>query len=545
MTADTTGESGSIMSQRKVLQALSGLMMGMFVSILSTTVVSTSLPHIIADLGGSQAAYTWVVTSTLLATTVSTPIWGKFADLFDRKLLLQLSLITFVLGSAMAGQSHNAEMLIAFRVFQGIGAGGLTALVQVVIADIISPRERGRYVGLLGGVMSVGTVAGPLLGGVITDSIGWRWNFYVGVPIAAVAIFLIQKTLNLPARPKRAVSIDYMGAALITSGISMLLIWVSLAGSQFAWGSTQSYLMVLGSITLLALAVFAEKRAEEPIIPLNLFTNRTVVMAIIASLAVGVAMIGTSVFLSQYMQLARGKSPTQSGLLTIPMVLGTLVSSIVGGQVISRTGTWKPLMVGGAITTTIGMAAMGTIHTDTSFLLLGLYMAAIGIGLGLVMQNLVLIVQNAVSVYQIGVASSAIAFFRSLGGAAGVAVMGAVLGSRVSTLIAEGMTKLGMGAEGGVDSGQIPNLSALPEPIRMVVQNAYGDGVGTVFMLAVPVSLIAVLAVMFLPNVPLRTKTAGEQLAEEAAAATAAAPSPGKNASRDSRPMHERLTTSQ
>lgn len=514
------------MTQRQVLQALSGLMMGMFVAIISSTVVSTSLPRIIADLGGGQSAYTWVVTSTLLATTVSTPLWGKFADLFDRKRLLQFSLIVFVLGSALAGQAQNAGMLIAFRVLQGLGAGGLTALVQVVIADIISPRERGRYMGLLGAVMSVGTVGGPLLGGLITDTIGWRWNFYVGVPIAAVAIVLIQKTLTLPQRPRRSVEIDYLGATLIASGVSLLLIWVSLAGSQFAWSSLQSYLMVLGAIALLALAVFAELRAAEPIIPLDLFRNRTVVMAVIASIAVGVAMFGTSVFLSQYMQLARGKTPTQSGLMTIPMVAGTLVSSIGGGQVITRTGRWKPLMVTGSIVMTLGMAAMGTIRSDTNFVLLSVYMASVGLGMGLVMQNLVLVVQNVVPVRQLGAASSVIAFFRSLGGSIGVSIMGAVMGSRVTTLITDGLSDLGIEQGGAAASGQIPDLALLPEPVRMVVESAYGRGVGDIFMLAVPMAIVVILAVVMLPNTPLGTRSATEQMAEELRQEPSARPAP-------------------
>lgn len=523
---DRTTPERAPMSHREVLQSLSGLMMGMFVAIISSTVVSTSLPRIIADLGGGQSAYTWVVTSTLLATTVSTPLWGKFADLFDRKRLLQLSLIVFVLGSALAGQSHNAGMLIAFRVLQGLGAGGLTALVQVVLADIISPRERGRYMGILGAVMSVGTVGGPLLGGLITDSIGWRWNFYVGVPVAAVAIVLIQKTLKLPQRPRRAVEIDYLGATLIASGVSLLLIWVSLAGSQFAWGSTQSFLMVLGSIALLALAIFTEMRASEPIIPLTLFSNRTVVMAVIASVAVGVALYGTSVFLGQYMQLARGKTPTQSGLMTIPMVAGTLVSSIGGGQLISRTGRWKPLMVVGSVIMAISMVAMGTIRADTNFVLLSFYMAGVGLGMGLVMQNLVLVVQNVVSVRQLGTASSVIAFFRSLGGSIGVSIMGAVMGSRVTTLINDGLADLGTDQGGAASSGQIPDLSQLPEPVRLVVENAYGRGVGDIFMLAVPMAVIVIIAVTMLPNTPLGTRSAAELMAEEASAVPAAAAAP-------------------
>ena len=509
------------MSQRAVLQALSGLMMGIFVSIISSTVVSTSLPKIIADLGGGQASYTWVVTATLLATTVSTPLWGKFSDLVDRKMLLQLSLVIFVVASALAGQSRNPEMLIGFRVLQGLGAGGLTALSQVVIADIISPRERGRYMGYLGSVTSVAMVGGPLLGGVITDSIGWRWNFYVGVPIAAIAIFLLQKTLKLPARPTKSVEIDYLGAMLLTSGVSLLLIWVSLGGSQFAWGSVTSVLMVVTAILLLVAMIFVEMRASEPVIPLSLFSNRTVVMSIIASVAIGVAMFGTSVFLSQYMQLARGKTPTESGLLTIPMVAGTMLSSIVGGQFITRTGRWKPLMIGGSILMTVGIAAMGTISSSTSFLLLGIYMIAIGVGMGLVMQNLVLVVQNTVSVYQIGVASSAIAFFRTLGGTIGVSVMGAVLGSRVTTLIADGLAEIGAPADSDAASGQIPDLSTLPAPVREVVQGAYGDAVANIFMLAVPLAIVAIVTVALLPNLPLGTRTASEQMEDEVRRAAA------------------------
>src|SRR4051794_3722693 len=278
---------------REVLQAMSGLLMGMFVAILAGTVVSTSLPIIIADLKGDQTAYTWVVTATLLATTVSTPIWGKLADLVSHKVLVQLALIIFVVGSALAGFSQDTGTLIVFRVLQGLGAGGLTALVQVVMADLISPRERGRYMGYMGAVMAVGTVGGPLLGGFITDSIGWRWNFYVGVPVAVVAIAVLQKTLHLPARPRRAVSVDYLGAALITGAVSLLLIWVTLGGEQFAWGSWQTAAMVGGAALLAVLLVVVERRASEPILPLTLFGERTFVLAVIASVAVGVAMFGT------------------------------------------------------------------------------------------------------------------------------------------------------------------------------------------------------------------------------------------------------------
>ena len=508
-----TVPDGPTRSHREVLEAISGLMLGLFVAILSSTVVTTSLPRIIADLGGSQSSFTWVVTASLLATTVSTPIWGKFADLFNRKSLVQLSLLIFVIGSVLGGLSESTGFLIFCRAIQGLGAGGLTALVQIVLADLISPRERGRYSGILGSVFAVGSAGGPLLGGVVTDSAGWRWNFYIVVPIAAAAIILLQKTLHLPARPPRKVSIDYLGAGLIASGISLLLIWVSLAGKNFAWLSTDTALMVGGSILILALAILVEMRAKEPIIPLELFRNRTVVLSVIASAAIGVTLFGTSVFLSQYMQLARGKSPTESGLLTLPLVIGSLVASTVIGQRISRTGTWKPYMIVGSVLMLIGIAAMGTLQYDTTFTLLVVYMSLIGLGLGMVMQNLVLIVQNSVSVRQLGTASSTVAFFRTLGGAIGVSALGAVLGSRVTSLSNDGFADLGVAPTGS--SGTIPVLSELPAPVRVVIESAYGEAVGDIFLVAIPLAVLTIVMVLLLPNRPLGTKSATEQLAEE------------------------------
>ncbi|MCS5734281.1 MDR family MFS transporter [Herbiconiux daphne] len=505
-------------TRRDVLVPLSGLLLGMFVALLASTVVSCSLPKIIGDLGGNQTGFTWVVTATLLATTVSTPIWGKLADLTNRKLLIQLSLVVFVVGSGLAGLAQNTEMLIFFRVLQGLGAGGLTALVQVVMADIIPPRERGRYMGLLGAVMAVATVGGPLLGGVITDSAGWRWNFYIAVPFAVIAIILLQRTLHIPTH-KRKVQIDYLGAALIAGGVSLLLIWVTMAGNQFDWGSVPSILMVVGAVVLLGLAVLTEFTVKEPIIPMTLFKNRTFWLAVIASISVGVAMFGTSVFLSQYMQLARGKTPTESGLFTIPMIGGVLVSSIVIGQVISRTGKWKRYMVTGSILLTIGLGLMSTIRYDTSFALVFLYMFVMGAGVGMVMQNLVLIVQNAVDPRQIGTASASVAFFRSLGGTIGVSVMGAILGGRITTLITDGLVKMGIDPTqvGDLDGGGIPDLSTLPDPIRILVESAYGEAVGDVFLLGVPLAVISIIAIAFLPNRTLGTKTSVEQIAESEA----------------------------
>ena len=513
------------------MQSLTGLLMGMFVSILAGTVVSTSLPVILSDLHGSQTAYTWVVTATLLATTISTPIWGKLADLTNRKLLLQLSLLIFVIASAIAGFSQDTSMLITMRVFQGLGAGGLTALTQIVMADIISPRERGKYMGLFGAVMALGTVGGPLIGGFITDAINWRWNFFVALPFAVIAIILIQKTLRLPVQPKRKVSIDYAGIVLLTAGVSLLLIWVTLAGSQFDWVSTPSILMVGGAVVALLAFVFVELKSAEPILPLTMFKNRTFTLSVIASISVGVSMFGTSVFLAQYMQLARGANATQSGLMTIPMMAGLLIISTIAGAMISKHGKWKAIMVTGSILQLVGLFALSTIHYDTNFVLVSVYMFILGAGLGMVMQNLVLIVQNAVTPKEIGVASSGVAFFRSLGGTIGVSVLGALMGTKVADLLSSKSSELqgaiGALGEKGKDigaslaSGNIPAVHNLPESVRVIIESAYGDAVGHVFLIAAPLSILTILAIIFLPNLELSSQTRDERAKSDVEAANA------------------------
>ena len=518
------------MSRRQVLESLSGLLLGMFVSILAGTVVATSMPVIVHDLGGDQTAYTWIVTSTLLATTVSTPIWGKLADLLNRKLLIQLALVLFVLGSALAGFSQDTNMLICFRVVQGLGAGGLTALSQIIMADIISPRERGRYMGLFGGVMAVGTVGGPLIGGLLTDSVGWRWNFYVGVPIAILAIILLQITLKLPKRRKK-VRIDYLGAIFIAAGVSLLLIWVSLAGKDFDWWSAQTIWMVGGSVALLVAGVITELVVKEPIIPLGLFKNRTFTLAVIASISVGVAMFGTSVFLGQYMQLARGATPTESGLLTLPMIFGLLLSSMIVGNLISRFGKWKAYMVVGSILLTVGLYLMSTIEYDTNYVVVSVYMFVLGAGVGMVMQNLVLIVQNTVRPEQLGAASSNVAFFRSLGGTVGVSVMGSLLGTKVADMLADKQADLQaaivkLGAQGAevaksLQSGSIPQPSKLPEGVRVIIESVYGQAVADIFLVAVPLAIITIIAILFLPNITLGNKTAIERMRDETPAVQA------------------------
>ncbi len=516
------GTAGAGMTHREILQALSGLLLGLFVAILSSTVVSNALPRIITDLRGSQSGYTWVVTATLLATTASTPIWGKLSDLFSKKLLVQLSLIVFVVGSAAAGLSQSIGPLITARVVQGLGAGGLTALTQVCMAAMIPPRERGRYSGYLGAVLAVATVAGPLIGGVIVDTswLGWRWCFYVGVPFAAIAIVLLQKTLHLATVRRDDVKIDWLGATLITGAVSLLLIWVSLAGSNFDWWSWQTVCMVLGAVVIGALAVLVESRAAEPVIPLTLFRHRSISLAVVASLFVGIALFGATVFLSQYFQISRGDSPTQAGLSTTPLILGLFVSSLVSGRIITRTGKWKRFLVSGAVLITLGFAAMGTLRMDTPYWQLACYMAVIGLGLGMTMQNLVLSVQNAVPMSQLGAASSTVSFFRSLGGAVGVAVLGAVLAQQVRSHIASGLAALGVPAGASGDGSQIPDIRTLPAPIAQVVQESYGIGAADIFLVAAPVTFLALIAVLFIKEVPLRTTNeAADQLRDTGNAA--------------------------
>ncbi|MFD5865513.1 MDR family MFS transporter [Agromyces sp. NPDC127015] len=522
MTATLPNDTEAQRSPREVFTALSGLIMGMFVAVLSGTVVSTSMPVIIADLGGDQAAYTWVITASLLATAVSTPIWGKLADLVDRKMLLQLALGLFVAGTVIAGFSQDTGMLIAVRVVQGLGAGGLMSLVMIAVALIISPRERGKYMGVVGGIMALATIGGPLLGGVITDAFGWRANFFIGVPFAVLAIILIQRTLHLPKPNRERVKIDYLGAILLTVGVSLLLIWVSMGGNQFDWDSVESFVVIGISAAAIIGFVIAEFFVEEPIVPMSLFANRTFTLAVIASISVGVAMFATSVFLAQYFQLARGATPTESGLMTIPMIVGQMGASIGIGALVSRFGKWKGWMLLGSVLVTAGVTAMATLQYDTEFALVSVYMFVLGAGLGMVMQNLTLIVQNDTPASQLGAASSNVNFFRSIAGTIGVTVMGSVLATQVTTHITSSLAKFTPTSPDEIDAlkslatGDLPKVSELPDTIRVIVESSYGQGIADVFIIAIPLAVLSLIAIAFLPNKPLSTKNAAQTLAEEA-----------------------------
>ncbi|GAA0464388.1 EmrB/QacA family drug resistance transporter [Paractinoplanes deccanensis] len=494
-------------NHRQTLEALSGLLLVLFVAMLSSTVVSTALPKIIGSLNGSQTQYTWVVTATLLTATATTPIWGKLADLFNKKLLIQISIVVYVAGSLVAGFSQSAGALIGARAFQGIGVGGLQALVQVAIAAMIPPRERGRYNGYLGGVMALATVGGPLLGGLIVDTswLGWRWCFFIGVPVAVIALILLQVTLHLPTIRRDNVKIDYLGATLIAAGVSLLLIWISFVDDSFAWLSWQTYAMVGGTIVLLALAVLVEARAKEPIVPLPIIRERNTALAILASLAVGMAMFGGAVFLGQYFQIGRGYSPTEAGLLTIPLMAGVLVTSIVSGRLITASGKIKPYIVAGAVVLVIGFAVLSPIDHETPLWYMGAGMFLIGAGVGMSMQNLVLAVQNSVSLKDIGAASSTVAFFRSLGGTIGVSVLGAVLARSVTDQITTGLAAAGIPASSSGGGSSTLNLTALPEPIVTIIRAAYGDATGHIFLISAVIGVIGIIAAVALRPVMLRT----------------------------------------
>lgn len=511
--ARASAEPAGQMTHREVMEALSGLLLAMFVAMLSSTIVSNALPAIVTDLEGSQTGYTWVVVATLLTMTATTPIWGKLADQFSKKLLVQSALVIFSIGSVIAGLAPSMEVLIGARAIQGLGVGGLTALVQVVIATMVSPRERGRYSGYIGATFALATVSGPLVGGLLVDTVGWRWCFFAGLPVALLAFVVLQKTLHLPVI-RREVHIDYLGATLLMGGVSLLLIWVSLAGSQFAWGSTTSIALVVAGLVVIVGAVAVEGYvAKDPIIPLRLFRDRTTALATGASVLIGVAMFGATVYLSQYFQLARGMSPTTAGLMSICMVGGLLVSSIISGRIITATGRWKNFLIGGMVFVIVGLALLSTIDDTTHLVVVGVFMAILGLGLGATMQNTVLAVQNSVAAADLGSGSSVVAFFRSMGGSIGVSALGAALSHQVSDHVSTGLTALVKAgtipasalSDLGASSRGIPDLDTLSPPVRQVFEHAFGEATGHLFLIALPFAILSLLLLVFIEEKPMRT----------------------------------------
>jgi len=523
---------GGPLTHREILEVMIGLLAALFTALISSTIVSTALPTIMSDLHGTQRQYTWVITASLLAMTISTPIMGKLADLTNKKLLIQLSIILFVLGSVGAGFSHEIWQMMVARAAQGVAMGGLTAMTQAVMGSIIAPRERGRYSGYMGAVMAVATVSGPLVGGWITQSWNWRWVFFVCVPLAVIALILLQITLKLPALPKRKVKIDYFGAFFLACAAAAPMMWVTFAGSDYDWISWQSSLFLAAFVVAAGVAVIIELKHPEPIVPIRVMANSTTALMIIASLGVGVGMFGASTFLTQYFQLGAGYRPTKAGLMTLPMIAAQLFSSVLGGQIVSRTGRWKPVMVIGATLFLIGFGGLGHfLDHDTPYWQIATWVAIGGLGVGALLQNIVLAVQNTVDVKDIGASSATISFFRSLGGAVGVTVLGALLATKVpdkitaafSSLSPAEQAKAGVEAAAMKKAGMNLDINSLQEPLRTIVHHAYGDTFGLLFLIAAIIGIATFICVIVVREVPLRTTVELRKPADPAQGAAAAA----------------------
>lgn len=497
------------MTHRQILTVLSGLIMAMFVSALGSTIVTNALPRLAHELKASEAMYTWVITATLLTMTASTPIWGKMADRFDRKKLMQIAIVYYILSCWFAGLCQNIEMLVVARALQGIGSGGVIAVSQVIIGAMIPPRERGKYAGYLGASFALATVAGPLIGGAIVDApfLGWRGIFYAGTPIALAALVVLHKTLHLPKVAPRKVPIDFLGGSMIIASVCLLLVWVSLAGShKIAWlGSESAVLIPLGIVMLIG-AILAEQRALDPIIPLELFKNRTVLLVVCSGALLGVSMIGTNVFLGQYFQIGQGHTAIVAGLLTLPLVTAMFLTSLISGRLITKHGVWKRFIIGGVMIMLVGLTVLSRLSVSTPALITGFAMACVGVGIGSTNQNLVLIVQNSLPLSQLGVGSSSVGFFRTLGSASGLSILGSVMTAQVVQSLTGGFRDAGITPPAGAAAGAIPDVNKLPQQAADIVQNAYAGTVALIFTLMLPLVLIALFLLWRIEEVPLRQK---------------------------------------
>jgi MFS family permease len=480
---------------------MSGLMLGMLLAALDQTIVSTALPTIVGDLGGLEHL-SWVATAYLLTSTASTPLYGKISDLYGRKPVFQFAIVVFLIGSALAGFSQNMEQLIAFRAIQGIGAGGLMALVFAIIGDIIPPRERGRYQGYFAGVWGLSSVAGPLLGGLFTEHLDWRWIFYINIPLGAVALVVVASVLRMP-HTRREHSIDWLGATLLV-GRGLLppalpgmgrprprLGPVAVAGAARRRAGARHGVRVVG------------RRATEPILPLRLFRNDVFSVCSGIGFVVGLAMFGAIIYLPIYLQVVDGASPTASGLLMLPLMAGILVTSIASGRAISRTGRYRAFPVAGTATIAVGMFLLSRLEVDTPTWASSLAMLVVGAGLGLVMQVLIIAVQNSVDFRDMGVATSSATFFRSMGGTLGIALFGAILNSRLSSELASRVPPTAP-----VDPAQLTGspetIANLAPPVHDAVVTSFVEALQTVFLVGFPVALVAFVLTWFLRELPLR-----------------------------------------
>jgi EmrB/QacA subfamily drug resistance transporter len=496
------------LSRRQLGLLMTGLMTGMLLAALDQTIVGTALPTIVGELGGIEH-YSWVVTAYLLASTASTPLYGKLSDLYGRRPVQLFALTVFLIGSALAGFSQDMTQLIIFRGIQGIGAGGLMTMAFTIISDVVPPRERGRYQGLFGAVFGISSVVGPLAGGYFAEH-NWRWIFYINLPLGVVAIILCAMVLRLLPVHRREHKIDWTGAALLVGGVSALLLALSWGGTEYAWGSTMIISLFIGAAVLVVLFLLVENRAAEPILPLRLFKGRSFSLATAATAVVGFSMFGSIIFVPLYLQIVKGATPTESGLLMLPMMVGIIGASVISGRVISSIGRYKWFPVIGSAIMASGLALFVGLKVDTPLWQAFIFMALIGIGLGLAMQPLVLAVQSGLAPRDLGAGTSTATFARSLGGAIGVAVLGALMNNRLNA-------ELPAAAGGGVVSINEPSaILALPEPVRLLIQEGFVNALHPLFLTAAVVTVIALVLSLLLPNIELAGPAAPKPAADRA-----------------------------
>ena len=478
------------------------LMLGMFLAALDQTIVATALPTIVGDLGGLNHL-SWVVTAYLLASTVSTPIYGKLGDMYGRKPVFQAAILIFLAGSMLAGLSQTMAQLIGFRAIQGVGAGGLIVSAQAIIADIVPPRERGRYMGLIGAVFGVASIAGPLLGGFLVDNLSWRWVFYVNMPVGAVALVIVAVKLHLHVVRHRH-RIDYLGAGLLAGAVSALILATTWGGNQYAWGSGTILGLVFAGIVFLAAFVLRERHATEPVVPLDLFESRIFNVASAMGFTIGMAMFGAIVFIPLYLQLVYGASPTSSGLRMLPLMAGLLVAAIFSGRLISRIGRYKVFPIVGTAVLVVGMFLLSRLGVGTAPWLASVYMAVVGVGIGLVMQVLVLVVQNDAKPREIGVATSTATFFRSVGGSFGVALFGAIFASRLTDALKQLPPGSAKYLAGGVHLSP-EQAKQLPPDVHAQFLDAFSHSLHGVFLWGAALAVLPFGLSWMLKEIPLRT----------------------------------------